>query len=516
MSQPSEKTDTATTDEAGSYSVESINHLGLVAAMVDELGLVECIDQMMPQDLNQRTVSIGLAVKAMILMGLGYVQRTLYLTPQFFRGKALDRLLGPGILAEHLNDDILGRALDAIYTYGPTEWFGLIAAQAVKRLGLSTTIGHLDSTSLHTDGAYPGGGVDGDEQVIHITHGYSRDHRPDLKQVVTQFICENQAGIPVFMKSLSGNSNDKTDFRATIKTHIEGLKEGVGLKYLVADSALYTAETLQQLNQFGWISRVPETLTLAREMTLAVASDLACNPEPLSYRAICVTHAGIRQRWLIVHTHAARQRAEKTLRKQHLAVSETESKAFKRLQGQAFACEADATAALQAFCQTLKVTEIHESQIIACPRPKKGRPRKNKTPDTYDYFIQGGMFSCLNKYQHKLLRKSCFIVATNELNQEALSDERLLECYKKDQQTVERGFRFLKDPIFQASTLFLKTPRRVMALMAIMTLCLLVYAAVQWRVRQVLQQSLQTYPDQKGKPGKRPTAQKALLTPPRD
>jgi transposase len=53
---------------------------------------------------------------------------------------------------------------------------------------------------------------------------------------VTQFICENQAGIPVFMKSLSGNSNDQTDFRATIKTHIEGLKEGVGLKRPSASS----------------------------------------------------------------------------------------------------------------------------------------------------------------------------------------------------------------------------------------------------------------------------------------
>ena len=65
-----------------------------------------------------------------------------------------------------------------------------------------------------------------------------------------------------------------------------------------------------------------------------------------------------------------------------------------------------------------------------------------------------------------------------------MPDERLLECYKKDQQKVERGFRFLKDPVFLSSTLFLKTPRRIMALMAVMTLCLLVYAAVQWRVRQ--------------------------------
>ena len=72
--------------------------------------------------------------------------------------------------------------------YGPTEWFGLIAAQAVKRLGLRTTIGHLDSTSLHTDGAYADSDADDDEPVIRVTHGYNRDHRPDLKQVMTQFI----------------------------------------------------------------------------------------------------------------------------------------------------------------------------------------------------------------------------------------------------------------------------------------------------------------------------------------
>jgi transposase len=49
-----------------------------------------------------------------------------------------------------------------------------------------------------------------------------------------------------------------------------------------------------------------------------------------------------------------------------------------------------------------------------------------------------------------------------------------------------------------------------MALMAIMTLCLLVYAAVQWRIRQALQHSQQTYPDQKGKPNPRPTARRVF------
>ena len=45
-----------------------------------------------------------------------------------------------------------------------------------------------------------------DEQVVHITHGYSRDHRPDLNQVMLELMVEHQAGIPVLMKPLSGNS----------------------------------------------------------------------------------------------------------------------------------------------------------------------------------------------------------------------------------------------------------------------------------------------------------------------
>ena len=97
-----------------SYASHTLDHHGLVAGMVDELGLVEKIDAMIPQDLGQRQVSVGMAVKAMIIIGLGFVQRALYLTPDFFRGKPVERLLGPGITAEMLNDDTLGRALDAI------------------------------------------------------------------------------------------------------------------------------------------------------------------------------------------------------------------------------------------------------------------------------------------------------------------------------------------------------------------------------------------------------------------
>jgi transposase len=253
--------------------------------MVDELGLVGKIDALIPQDLEQRHVSVGMAVKAMILIGLGFVHRALYLTPHFFQGKPVERLLGSGITAEQLNDDVLGRALDAIYAFGVELFYYLLASAVVKQLGLTCAGGHLDATSFHVDGEYNSGNDAVAEGVIHIRPGYSRDHRPDLNQVVLQLITENQAGIPLLMVPLGGNVNDQAGFRDTVGTYVGQLQTAVGLQYLVADSALYNEKSLQALGGVIWVSRVPETLGAVREIILAVAGDwmatekeMACCP----------------------------------------------------------------------------------------------------------------------------------------------------------------------------------------------------------------------------------------------
>jgi transposase len=103
-----------------------------------------------------------------------------------------------------------------------------------------------------------------------------------------------------------------------------------------------------------------------------------------------------------------------------------------------------------------------------------------------------------------LWSRATFILATNELNDQRLSDQALLRTYKQPSQ-VERGFRFLKDPRFQAPTVFLKSPQRIMALLMVMTVCLLVYAALEFRLRQTLAKANASVPDQKGKPTQRPT-----------
>jgi transposase len=497
--------DTGTMAPPLQYKSYTLDHWGVVAGMCDELGIAELIDRVIVQDGDKRTVSVGTGVKAMSLNGLGFVNRALYLTPHFFEGKPLERLLGPGIQAAHLNDDVLGRHLDALYEYGVNQLYPLLAFQAVQRLGLGCRFGHLDTTSFHTDGQYhreiePAAGV------VQITRGYSRDHRPDLNQVVLQLLVERQAGIPLLMEPLNGNSSDKVSFRDTIKAHLGQLKTEVGLEYLGADSALYTAETLSQMQDFFWFSRVPETLSLARALIHTVAPAWWQTPDIPAPCSLWVTYAGVKQRWLIIWSPPAYQRALGTVTKQSLQQSQANLKALNQLCRQDFTCETDARQALVAFKKTLTLTTVVDSRIVAVPHYRRaGRPAQDRPPDTITYRIEGALASLLAQYRRKLQQKSCFILATNQLDSQVLPDDELLSAYK-DQQKVERGFRFLKDPLFLASTLYLKSPQRIMALMMVMTLCLLVYAALEDRIRQALNQHDQTFPNQKGQPTRTPTA----------
>jgi transposase len=93
------------------YRSKIMNHLGLIAGMTKELEIANVIDSLIEQDMDKRTVSLGKAVEAMVLNGLGFVNTRLYLVTKFFENKPVVRLLGPGIKEEHLNDDVLHSSL---------------------------------------------------------------------------------------------------------------------------------------------------------------------------------------------------------------------------------------------------------------------------------------------------------------------------------------------------------------------------------------------------------------------
>lgn len=115
--------------------VKDLDHCGIIAGIIDEMGLVAQIDQLIARHGNQK-VTTGQAVKAMILNGLGMLSSPLYLFEKFFEGKATEHLLGEGILPEYLNDDCLGRALDKLYNVGVTQVFITVALAAAKKMGV--------------------------------------------------------------------------------------------------------------------------------------------------------------------------------------------------------------------------------------------------------------------------------------------------------------------------------------------------------------------------------------------
>lgn len=490
------------------YHSQVLDHLGLVAAMFDELSIGDTLDQATHQNPEMRDLTVGEAVKAMVLNGLGFVNHALYLVPRFFQHKPTSRLISPRVPPERLNDDALGRALETLYASGVTELYSLIAATAAKRLGLRPAYAHLDTTSFHVDGRY-NSAEEPEEQVVHITKGYSRDHRPDLNQVMLELIIEHQAGIPVLMKPLSGNSSDAQEFGHVIRTHIEQLRTTYAATYLVADSALYSEANLASLAQteMKWITRVPATLSEAQAV-LGSANPQAMAPltEGYRYQALTSTYGGVAQRWVLIYSEPRQPQAQRSVDKQLHKQSDQEGKAFQQLCGTTFACEADARQALATFEQDLQVTFLTTSAVRATPRyGKRGRPRQGVPPDQVVYQIEGALASSLATRQARVDQHSCFILATNELDTLQLPPPELLAGYK-GQVHAERGFRFLKDPQFLAASLYLKKPERIMALLMVMTVCLLVYAALEYRIRQVLQANDATFPNQKGQRIQNPTA----------
>src|SRR5262245_10578785 len=131
---------------------ERLDHLGIVAGVCREIGLAECLDAQ--DERSHERVSVGTAMVAMLLNGLGFSNRQLYLVPQFFADKPVERLLGPGITPADLNDDCLGRTLDWLYAHDPTTLFAGIAAQARQRFGIAARQVHVDTTSFSVSGIY--------------------------------------------------------------------------------------------------------------------------------------------------------------------------------------------------------------------------------------------------------------------------------------------------------------------------------------------------------------------------
>ena len=346
------------------YRTQIMDHLGLVAGMCKELKIAEYIDTLAPKNSDESNVSHGEAIVAMIINGLGFTGQSLHMFPRFFDNKPLDKLIRAGVEPEHLNDKVLGRALDKLFELDVSKVYFNRAIKVVKHLKLPCNALNLDGTGFHVDGRYNCDSPisDDDMDCIRLCKGYSRDHRPDLNQAVLLLMTENQAGIPLFMKAVSGNVNDKSSFKRIVSQHIKSFKAALDARYFVADAALYVAETILDLDQQGqlFISRVPLNIGAAKALVQSAPERLMKPVDGFDhYETIEVSadYGDVEQRWVMFRNKQGQVSQQKTLTRRMQKKSLKEAEKLEKLGKKPFKSQADAMKAFEQWQQQCEFCE---------------------------------------------------------------------------------------------------------------------------------------------------------------
>ena len=492
--------------EETTYETKRIDHLGIVAGVCKRIGLIEAIDETLPNPRGEkRVVSCGEAVQAMVLNALGLTGRALYLMPEYMENKPVDLLIREGLEASDFNDDTLGRALDEIQQAGVTEMFATIAGDAVKEYGIETEYVHLDSSTVSVTGQYDSEyaiGMTKTYETMEIKRGYSKDHRPDLKQVVVNLITSQASALPLWLEVLDGNSNDTKTFQETVSAYCDQLCDDEKQPYFIMDRAGYSAGNVNAWEGIEWVAAVPITNNIAKEILKAVKTeDMVAREDGYRTCSFGTWYGDVKQRWVLVYSDNGAQREQKSFMKRVEREQKEIEKQWRKLCKQRFECKADAQTACQQFVQTLSWWEVKETDIIPIQAHKKrGRPAKNAVPQTIGWQITGQIVRTQKKIDDHIQWVGRFIIATNILDEETLSDESVLASYKEQSSSVERGFRFLKDPMFFADSLFLKSPVRIMSMVMIMGVALLIYSLAERELRLALREQDETIPHQTGRP----------------
>jgi transposase len=314
--------------------------------------------------------------------------------------------------------------------------------------------------------------------MLSVTYGYSRENRADLKQWMLALATTQE-----------GNGSDARTLVAAVEALREQLRgeEQTGqvpsaASIYVADAGIYGEENMSRLARAGveWVSRVPQRSTAERsliEEALEAPQSNWCKSEDgrLRFYTRLVELPQGTERWVVLSTEEGHKRTEKTFWRQVASQQQEEwEKTLGHLGNRAFACEADARQALKEATKRMpEWLEVEQSALFSRPRyAKGGPPGKDARPQSIELRIKATLGVDRERAEHECERRARYIVGTSVLDPARLSEEELIRTYKR-QGAVERGFRFLKDPLLLASSVFVKKPERIVALGFVMVVCLL-------------------------------------------
>jgi transposase len=303
----------------------------------------------------------------------------------------------------------------------------------------------------------------------------------------------------------NGNDSDSQEF-AQLMTDFKS--NWTANTMMVVDAAFYNEPNLQKVKSLKWLSRVPQTLKIAKKLIATAEEELIpvpCDLEDYRMWEVKQNYGGIEQRWILIESQS--RKADESLWEPELKKIEKRlNRQLKALTQQIFACKPDAMEALLNFQASLETHTLssYSVETIRTKRPP-GRPAQEKVQTEIEgYQLKAELARKETTTEEFQQKRSRFILATNQLDEVEWPAQKLLEEYK-NQQKVERGFRFLKDPLFFTSSVFVNTPSRVEALALLMALTLLVYSLAERKLRQALEVAKETVADQRKKQTSKPT-----------
>ncbi len=159
-----------------------------------------------------------------------------------------------------------------------------------------------------------------------VTYGYSKDHRPDLKQMILNLATTGASSFPIWMESHSGNASDKVVLQqaaARMQAFCAQLKEAPSFLF-VADSTIYEkciqeAKGSKSDQSLHWLSRVPHTIKETKTLLALPDETQKWTLLDKGYKvtSFSSTYGAVPQRWLLVFFQQAYTREMATLQRNH-------------------------------------------------------------------------------------------------------------------------------------------------------------------------------------------------------
>jgi transposase len=521
------------TDEAHGKTIltHSIGALPILNRLLERMRLQEFLERHLAAEDNRTKVDTPRVV-LLLLKNLLVSREPVYGVAEWARNFGPELFdLWPEDL-EHLNDDRVGRCTERVCMALTTGLIMELVSHVVHEFDVGLQELHNDSTTVSFFGDYPDAQSEqlvAGQTVPAITWGHSKDHRPDLKQLLYILTVSDDGGIPVYFQTASGNVVDDQTHLATWEVLAE-LVQRPDFVY-VADCKLATTENMKEIAARG--GRFITVLPATRKEDAEFRKRLIEQPETIRWDEVhrvtvddgslrdlfrvCsdeqLSKEGYRLLWFHSRAKVEADAATRARRLQRAIRELTDLR--QRLSGPRtrFRQREKVVAAVQAILDAhgakdfLRVN-IQERQQEQYRQSGRGRPHKGtkytrsvQTRFDVTWEVDG------QQLDRAVAGDGVFPLITNLADWRAAD---VLQAYKR-QPIIEKRFSQLKTD-FRVAPMYLKSVTRIVGLLAIYFFALMVQSLLERELRKAMAEkgveSLPLYPE--GRPCKRPTTRRVL------